>query len=76
MDVEIKYPWCGRKELSKEKKPLGLKLGTMTYFIHQECESAHRFHNSYSTNPLHPGRLLACNWSNLDTTKADEEGRA
>jgi len=63
MDKEIKCPLCGTVEISKKKRVLGQRTGSKFYFIHHECESGHKFHNSYSNDPSHPLRLMGCNCS-------------
>ena len=64
MNDIFKCPTCGAKENLKKQKPLGQKPGTKLYFNHHECESGHRFHTTYSTDPSHPRRLLACDCPN------------
>jgi len=62
MDNVFKCTICGAKENLKKQKALGQKPGSIVkfYFIHHECESGHRFHSPYSTDPSQPQKLLAC----------------
>ncbi len=67
MDKDIKCSLCGAVEISKKRKVLGQRTGSKLYFIHHECESGHRFHNSYSNDPSHPLRLIGCNCSKVES---------
>ena len=64
MDNVFKCTLCGAKENLKKQKILGQRLGSKAYLIHQECESGHRLHSPYSTDPSQPKRFLQCNCSN------------
>lgn len=60
LDEQVTCSWCGHKEILKKQRALGRRHGSNSYIIHHECKSGHRFHNSYSTDPSSPLRLLQC----------------
>ncbi len=60
LNEKITCSWCGHKEILKKQRALGRKRGSNSYIIHHECKSGHRFHNTYTTDPSLPLRLLQC----------------
>jgi len=60
LNEKITCSWCGHKEILKKQRALGRKRGSNYYIIHHECKSGHRFHNTYTTDPSLPLRLLQC----------------
>ncbi len=65
INQQIQCSWCGRKEVLKKQRAVGRRPGSESYFIHHECESGHRLHNVYPTNPTDTLRLryvIALRW--------------